>query len=195
MATFPTDPAVRVESFLSIAKGDGCNVSHLSLGSHTGTHLDAPAHFVAGGITVDRLPVDLLVGPVRVFAIDVPERIDRAELAGLALRGLHRVLFKTRNSALWATGRFEEAFVYLTGAAAEHLVACGVRLVGLDYLSVEGFRVTGGPAHKALLQAGVVILEGLDLSAIAAGDYELICLPLKLAGGDGAPARVVLIER
>lgn len=195
MATFPTDPAVRVEPFLSIAKGDGCNVSHLSLGSHTGTHLDAPVHFVPGGATVDQLPTDLLIGAARVFELGVRDKIDRADLTGLDLRGRERILFKTRNSGLWPSGRFEEDFVYLTGAAAEHLVDSGVRLVGVDYLSVEGYRVEGGPAHKALLRAGVVIVEGLDLGAIRPGDYELVCLPMKLAGGDGAPARVVLIER
>ncbi len=195
MATFPGDPPVRIEPFLSIANGDGCNVSLLTLGSHTGTHLDASAHFVPGGVTVDQLPADLLIGAVRVFELGVRERVDRADLAGLPLRGLDRVLFKTRNSHLWPTGKFEEDFVYLTAAAAEHLVACGVRLVGVDYLSGEGLRVQGGPAHLALLRAGVVIVEGLDLSAVRPGDYELVCLPIKLAGGDGAPARVVLIER
>src|SRR5215212_6752873 len=195
--TYPGDPGIEVGAWSSIARGDHANVSVLNFGAHTGTHIDAPAHFIEGAPGISSLPLDALVGHARVVeiptdAVAVGESHVRAE----ALRGATRVLFKTRNSAFWEDprGRFREDFAYITPEAARALVARGVRLVGFDYLSVEKFGSEGFETHMALLSSGVVIVEGLDLRAVAAGVYELICLPLKIAAGsgDGAPARAIL---
>jgi arylformamidase len=184
---------------LVLERGDPANVSHLALGSHTGTHLDAPRHFIPGGATVDHLPLDTLVGPARVVECPAgPIRPDSLAPAlgrdGPAGRREARVLVKTGNSRLWTHGRFARDYQALTLEAARELVRAGVLLVGVDYLSVEAFGGDGGafPVHRCLLAAGVVILEGLDLSAVGPGRYELLCLPLRLKAGDGAPARAVL---
>jgi arylformamidase len=192
MVVYEGDPTVRVTRRLSIAAGDPANVSEIRLGSHTGTHVDAPAHFLPGAPTLDALPLDVLIGPALVVETDAAPVIGREACARLDLAGVERLVFKTRNSALWRRDAFARDYVALDEAAARHLVAAGVRLVGIDYLSIEPFRAPGHPVHRRLLEAGVVILEGLDLSAVAAGPYHLVCLPLRLAGGDGAPCRVLL---
>jgi len=193
MPTWPTDPGVKIQPAMSMAKGDPVNVSGLSMSAHTGTHFDAPHHFIHGAQTVDQLPLDVLIGTCRVFEIPTEDEIDVTQLRGLPLKGVKRALFKTANSQLWATrDDFYEDFVYLSPVAAKFLVEMGVKLVGVDYLSVESFHAQGAPAHLALLRAGVVILEGLNLAEVPPGDYELIALPLKIAGADGAPARAVL---
>jgi len=193
MPTWPGDPAVKVSLAMSMERGDGANVSALSMGAHTGTHFDAPYHMVQGGQTVDRLDLETLVGPCRVFEIPTEDEIDVTHLRGMPLKGTTRVLFKTTNSNLWAASdEFSEEFVYLTPTAAKFLVGMGVKLVGVDYLSVEGYNAQGAPAHLALLGAGVIILEGLNLADVPPGDYELIALPLKIEGAEGAPGRALL---
>ncbi|HEY9283390.1 MAG TPA: cyclase family protein [Pyrinomonadaceae bacterium] len=194
---YPGDPGVEIVAHASLERGDPASVTLLRLGAHTGTHVDAPAHFIRGAQTVSRLPLDALVGRARV--VEVPPdvlAIDEAHVNALVPAGTERVLFKTRNSAFWAAdgSTFREDFTYVTPAAAAALAARGLRLVGIDYLSVEKFKSEDFGAHVALLSRGVVIVEGLNLAEVPAGEYELACLPLKIAGGDGdgAPARAVL---
>ena len=193
--TFPGDPRYEMERVLQISDGHPCNVARLSMGSHAGTHVDAPFHFLSEGATVEELPLDVLMGPARVLEILASHAIERSDLERIDLRGDVRVLFKTRNSGQLRNPAFQEDFVYLTEAAARYLVEVGVRLVGIDYLSVEKFGSTDFPVHHVLLRAGVIIVEGLDLSDAAAGEYDMACLPLRLVGADGAPARVVLRGR
>lgn len=196
LPVYPGDPAVQITQVASLAAGDICTVSHLSFGSHTGTHVDPPAHFVAGRATLDELPLEVLIGPARVVEVGEISAIDAATIDAANLTGVERVLFKTRNSRLWQAGAraFETGFVYLETAAAERLVELGVKLVGIDYLSVEKFNFEQPTTHYALLGNNVVIVEGVNLTDVVAGDYELICLPMKIKNGDGGPARVVLRE-
>ena len=191
MVTYPGDPTVRLERVSSIADGALANVSRLDFGVHSGTHIDAPLHFIEGAPATEKLPLDDLIGPAEVVdATGADGLLDRAALDELNLPDAARLLFKTTNSQLWASDDFAENSVHLTVDCAELLVERGVRLVGLDYLSV------GDPdAHRALLGAGVVAVEGLDLREVEPGAYELLCLPLKLVGSDGAPARAVLVRR
>lgn len=191
MVVYEGDPGVRVTSVLALERGDPANVSLLALGSHTGTHVDAPSHFIAGGGTVDGLPLDVLLGRARVLACP-PGPIAAETVAGAGAGRGSRLLFKTGNSALWERARFVRDYQALTLEAARLLVEAGVALVGIDYLSIEGFGAPGHPVHRCLLGAGTVILEGLDLSAVAPGEYELCCLPLRVREGDGAPARALL---
>jgi arylformamidase len=177
---------------MSRDRGDPANVSLLRFGSHTGTHVDAPAHFVDGGAGVDALALDVLIGRTLVAELTAPAVVERADLAALPLEGHTRLLLKTRNSALWEAPSFSRDYVALSVDAARFLVERGLRLVGIDYLSIEGYAATGHPVHTTLLGAGLVILEGLDLRRVTPGVYELICLPLALAGADGAPCRAVL---
>lgn len=195
LATWPGDPAVSIELASSLAKGDEANVTRLSLGAHTGTHIDAPSHFEPDGIGVDALPLDLLVGPCRVLDLTGEAGpIGRRTLARCDLQGVSRALFKTANSEIWNrdAGRFCETFVGLSKEGAAFLIERGIRLAGIDYLSIEPFQSRGHPTHHLLLRNGVVILEGVNLSGVPAGDYELIALPMKVEGADGAPARAVL---
>lgn len=192
MVHWPDNPPVELVRTADVAKGDPATVSRLSLGVHTGTHVDAPVHFIAGGKGVDDLPLDDLIGPVRVVAIRDPHSIGVSELRALEPKRGERLLFKTRNSARsWPTSAFLPDFVFLALDGARLLVDCGVRGVGIDYLSIAGMD-EGVPTHLALLRGGVCIIEGLDLSRVEPGPYEMICLPLRLAGADGSPARVVL---
>ena len=195
LPVYPGDPRVEIRRTLSLAEGDVANVSHISCGTHMGTHVDPPSHFVEGGIALDKLPLDVLIGPARVFDVGDVDVIDAATVEQTSLDGVTRVLFKTRNSRLWSSPHeFQRDFVYLDAAAAEILVARGVKLVGIDYLSIEMFNFEQPATHLALLSNNVIVVEGLDLSAVGPGDYELICLPLKIKDGDGGPARVVLRE-
>jgi arylformamidase len=169
-------------------------ITRLVLSAHTGTHVDAPAHFIDGGDGADKLPLGILIGPARVLNISDAGCIDRAMLEALPLMGVERLLFSTRNAASGCEAPLASDDVYITAEAAHYLVGCGVKLVAIDYLSVDPAASSTYPAHHLLLEAGVVILEGVDLRAVPAGDYELLCLPLKIQGGDGAPARAVLRE-
>jgi arylformamidase len=190
MVVYEGDPPVEVTAALSLERGDPANVSRLALGSHTGTHVDAPRHFVPGGAGVDRLSPEALIGAARVLACP-PGPIAAATVAGRAGRG-ERLVLKTGNSALWTRGRFAADYQALTLDAARALAQAGVGLVAIDYLSIEAFAAPGHPVHRCLLEAGVVVLEGLDLSDVEPGPYELCCLPLRLRDGDGAPARALL---
>ncbi|HXG92638.1 MAG TPA: cyclase family protein [Blastocatellia bacterium] len=192
MVIYPGDPSVRIERKTTIDKNDAkANLSRYSFGSHTGTHVDAPFHFLEKGATVDNLPLELLIGRARVVEVTAP-RIDEAVLEEFDFTADARVLFKTRNSYLWNQNKFAEDFVYITPGAARALVNDGIKVVGIDYLSVEKFGSKEFTTHITLLEAGTVIIEGLDLREVEPGDYEMICLPLKVKDGDGAPARVVL---
>jgi arylformamidase len=194
MPIYEGDPGVQIQAWSALAKGDSANVSFLHLGAHTGTHVDAPAHFIEGGRKIDALPLEMLIGPARVLRIpDEMTEISSEFLAGCDLDHVQRVLFHTRNSNFWNEG-FRKDFTHLSPEAAEQLISLGVKLIGTDYLSIEKFHSGNHRTHLALLSNGVVIVEGLNLSAVPPGDYELICLPLKIAdgAGDGAPARVVL---
>jgi arylformamidase len=193
MITYPGNPPVKVQPHSRIADGDDANVTVLSFGSHTGTHLDAAHHFVDGGQTVDQLPLNVLLGPALVAQLpDDARAIGRDELARLELNGEERVLLRTRNSALLHKDEFDKDFAYVTGEGAEYLLALGVRLVAIDYLSIEAFDADEPEAHRTLLQREVIVVEGVDLSDVPPGRYELLCLPLKVAGIDGAPVRAVL---
>lgn len=194
MVTWPGDPRVRIERALEIRRGAPANVSILSMGAHTGTHVDAPVHFRQGGLGVDRMPLELAVGRARVIAIRDAKAVEVSELRRHDIRRGQRLLFKTSNSAhAWRGKRFAQDFVYLSTEAAHWLAARRVGLVGVDYLSVGGYRAGNGVAvHRALLDAGVWIVEGLDLSRVPPGPCELICLPLRIPGADGAPARAII---
>jgi arylformamidase len=190
MHIYPGDPTVRLERHESIAEGAPANVSKLELGVHSGTHVDAPVHFIDGAAGTESLALDVLVGPVVVVdATNIGGQLDEAGLTSLALPDAERLLLKTSNSALWDEPRFAEDFVCLTGSGARYLLDRGVRLVGIDYLSIGD-----EDAHRELLGAGVVALEGLDLRDVEPGSYELVCLPLRLEGSDGAPARAILLS-
>lgn len=193
MVHWPGDPGVKIGRLRDIEKGDRCNVSLLSLGSHTGTHMDAPLHFIRDGQSLDQMPPEATLGRARVIQITDRESIKPAELARHSPRPGERILFKTRNSTRsWKSDDFDEDFVYISKEAAAILAARKVRTVGVDYLSVGGFKKDGLETHLALLGAGIWIIEGLNLSRIKPGVYELACLPLKIAGSDGAPARAFL---
>jgi len=193
MLHWPDNPPVTLRRVLAIERGDGANVSALSLGVHTGTHVDAPVHFLPSGTDVRALDLATVIGPARVVAISDPASVTREELESARPQPGERLLLRTRNSARrWWKEAFREEFVYVSAAAAQYLVQCDVALVGVDYLSVGGFRVDGEATHRALLEAGVLILEGLDLVDVEPGRYEFLCLPLPLAGSDGAPARALL---
>jgi arylformamidase len=189
---WPSNPPFDLTPEKRIAAGATSNVSRLTLGTHTGTHIDAPRHMIDGAPTLDQVPLDALIGPGRVIAVDTDRAIEARHVNGDALQGSTRILFKTRNSTFWGTPQFRSDFVFLTEEAARALVDGGVQLVGIDYLSIEEYRKPGAPAHKALLSAGVVIVEGLDLSSAEPGPYDVICLPIRVMGADGAPARVIL---
>ena len=199
MTTWGNEPGPTIEPLRRIAKGDSANVSLVSFGDHTGTHVDPPIHFIEGGATVDQLPLDALVGPCVVVEYDRPGHVDGDWLGAHVPAKTTRVLVKTRNSKIWddPNAKFTRDFIAVNASGARWCVQNGVRLIGIDYLSIEpqGPEKEGYPAHKTLLGAGVVIIEGLDLRDVKAGAYELVCAPLKIAGGDGAPARVFLIER
>lgn len=192
MATYEGDPGVQITPHFRIARGDPANVSILSLGSHTGTHLDAPAHFLDGAATLDQLPLDVLIGPALVAEVPADRPIGRRALERLGLNRHRRLLLKTRNSALWARGRFTRDYVSLALDGARYLVEQGIQLVGIDSLSIEAFHAPGYPVHRHLLGAGVVILEGLNLAGVQPGVYELLCLPLPVKDVDGAPCRAIL---
>lgn len=192
LVTWPTDPAVSIRKTGLISQDNSCNVSELTLGSHCGTHIDAPYHFEENGIKIDQIPLDYLMGNATVFEIKNKEKIDLSDLKSLQLIDCKRVIFKTINSTYWKSFEFKKDFVHVTKEAAQYLVDCKVKLVGIDYLSIEKFGNKAADTHHTFLKNGVIIIEGLDLSNVHAGNYELIALPLKIKDGDGSPARVIL---
>jgi arylformamidase len=196
MTVWPSDPPVKLTPS-AIPSSDGTHtirVTSIELGSHTGTHIDAPDHFVKGGRKLHEIPLQWLVGEVTVIHVPNVPSISRRHLENLDWTGVERVLFKTDNSERWAEKSFQRDFVYLEPNAAELLVERGLRLVGIDYLSIDPFGSEGHPAHFVLLPKNVVVLEGLDLRKIAPGRYQMAALPLNLQDADGAPARVILMD-
>jgi arylformamidase len=193
MAHWPGDPVPRLKRALDMNRGDICNATTLSISAHTGTHMDAPLHFIADGEAIDRIPLQAVIGEARVIEIADPVRITSEELASHAPKRGERLLFKTVNSTdCWNTPDFVKRFVHVGADAARYLADCDVRTIGIDYLSIGAFEGDGVETHRILLGAGIWIIEGLNLSSVSAGRYELICLPLKIMGGDGAPARAVV---
>jgi len=196
MHGWPGNPPTFITMHLGTAKGDVCNVSAINFNSHTGTHMDAPLHFLPGTKTMDDVPWDAVIGPARVVEIKDKESIKPAELKRLKPKRGERLIFKTANSAVsWKKPEFDKGFVYISAEASEFLVDCGVQTVGVDYLSVGGFHKDGIETHHILLGAEVWIIEGLDLSKVKRGNYDLLCLPIKFGKGDGAPARCLLRKR
>lgn len=192
MITFPGDPPFRIETFFETRKGDPFNLALLHMGTHLGTHVDPPAHYLEGGATVDQVPLDVLVGPGVLLDFRGQSSINRKTLENAPIGDARRVLFRTDNETLLGAPRFREDFTALTEDGARYLVKRGVRLVGIDYLSIEQYMNPGAPVHRTLLGAGVLVVEGLHLRGIPPGAYEIFCLPLRIEGADGAPARVIL---
>jgi arylformamidase len=202
LVSWPGDPGIKIERTLDVCCGDPATVSQFHMGSHTGTHVDAFSHFKKEGLSLDAMDLSIYVGRALVVEIEDPRCITVGELQRnphfLDLRKAERVLFKTINSAnTWYNQPFNENFCHLNPYAASFLIELGVKLVGIDYLSVESYHAKAlyeedAPTHHRLMDAGVYILEGLNLNNIKAGWYELICLPLHVQNGDGAPARVIL---
>jgi arylformamidase len=191
---YPGNPPISIAPQQEVSKGASANVSSLTFGSHTGTHVDAMKHFFDDGMTVDAIPLETLMGPaVLICADDDVMAVGEKELRLHELKGHTRVLIKTRNSAFIRNREFVKDYTYLAPDGAEYLAALGVKLVGVDYLSIEQFHSGHHKTHRTLLERGIVIVEGLDLSAPPMGPYELRVLPLRLAGLDGAPARAVLM--
>jgi len=195
--TYPGDPGIEISRWLTLANGDPANVSLIKFGAHTGTHVDAPAHFIENGSRVESLPLDVLIG--EAIVAEIPSEcyvIDENMVEKACSSGAGRILFKTRNSDFWTEGtqKFRPDYTYISNDAAQRLVQHGVKLVGIDYLSVEQFKSEDFATHRALLSHNVVIVEGLNLRDVPEGRYELICLPLRIrdGSGDGAPARAVL---
>jgi arylformamidase len=196
MAHWPGDPEPSFERISEIAQGAAANVTMCRMTAHTGTHMDAPCHFLDGKDGIDRFPLSLAVGPARVIAVPRAPVVGRAQLETKDIKPGERVLFKTRNSdRRWDNQDFETGFVALDASGARLLVERGVSLVGVDYLSVGLFQGDGVETHQLLLGNGIWILEGLNLSAVSEGEYELVCLPLRIAGCDGSPARAILRQK
>jgi arylformamidase len=193
MVAWPGDAPFDRTSTLQIAHGDPCNLSQFSTTLHLGTHMDAPRHYLEGAAGIESMPIAAAIGRARVIEIHDPEVIGIAELEALHLSKGERVLFKTRNSkTCWQTDHFQKKYTYIPPETAHYLAERGIQTVGVDYLSVGGFDSSGPETHRILLEAGIWIIEGLMLEQVEAGEYELVCLPLKIMGGDGAPARAVL---
>jgi arylformamidase len=193
---WPGDPPVQVTQIQHLDRGDPMTLSRLQMGAHTGTHVDAPAHFVAGGRTVEALDIEVLVGPALVVGVPDAGHITAKLLDRLDIpAGTRRILFRTTNSILWARGetQFRRDFVGITAEGAQWLVDRGVQLVGIDYLSLSPYD-DPIPPHQILLRAGVIALEGINLEAVAPGTYNLVCLPLRIHGAEGAPARAILMD-
>lgn len=198
LLVWPGNPGVAITPSSRISRGDSSNVSEIRLGSHTGTHIDAPSHFLDDGAGADDLPIDVMLGEATVADLrGTAGPIGVDELDGLSLTGdVTRLLLRTDNSDLWHTDPrvFPDGYVCLSPEGARWVVDHGIELIGIDFLSIEARGAPGHPTHRTLLEAGVVILEGLDLSRVEPGTYTLVCFPLKIADGDGAPTRAVLLQ-
>lgn len=191
---YPGNPEIDIALQQAVAKGASANVSTIRFGSHTGTHVDASRHFFDDGQPVDKIPLDRLMGPALLVKFgDEVRSVGAAELQAQDLKGHKRILLGTRNSALLSQKEFVKDYTYLAPDGAQYLVDKGVELVGIDYLSIEQFHSGHHLTHRTLLERSVVIVEGLDLSVPPSGEYQFICLPLRIEGCDGAPARAVLI--
>ncbi len=194
LQVYPGDIRPELKPLGSIDHGDLANMLELRLGSHTGTHVDVPRHFLRDGKTLDQVSLDQFWGQAKVFQLLVKEKIDREKIANLDIQARDIILFKTRNSELWGIQEFQRDFVYLTVEAAECLVEKKVKAVGIDYLSIEEFKSESYPTHDTLLKNGIVILEGINLKDVSPGEYFLFFFPLKLKGADGSPVRAVLFK-
>jgi arylformamidase len=192
LPTYPNNTPFSLEPVKRVARGDSSNVSTLHMSAHTGTHVDAPRHFFDDGAGTEALPLEILIGRTRVIEVTSRAAIVPDDLSGIDLSDDVRLLIKTHNSRLWGSPEFHADYVGVTESAARHLVDHGIKVLGVDYLSVEKFRTPGAPAHHVLLGAGTIVIEGLNLLDVDPGVYEMICLPLRIVGADGAPARVVL---
>lgn len=194
MPVWPGDDEPKFEQYTFVDKGDVVNSTGIKSSAHIGTHVDAPRHLFNEGRTIDKIPLDILTGPASVYDLQDVNRIDQKVLSTLTLDRCKRILFKTRNSTYWETPKhqFKCDFVSLTPDGADFLIEKKIELVGIDYLSIDMFKAESLPVHKILLSKNVVVIEGLNLSQVPQGKYELICLPLKIMSADGAPARVIL---
>jgi len=194
LPVFPGQPHFRKEFLLSLARGDRANITQLTLTSHTGTHVDSPNHFIDEMDTIDQIPFHKVMGRARVFELGVKEKIDASDIQLLKIDPEAIVLFKTRNSNLWLDKEFRKDYVFITKEAAEVLRDRNVAAVGFDYIVPDELENFKRPVHHILFRKGIILIEGLNLSNVPAGDYFLICLPLKIEGGDAAPARAILVE-
>jgi len=193
MVHWPGDPPYKIHRVMDQSRGDMCTVSQVSMGVHTGTHMDAPLHFIQDAPTIDEMPFHAAIGPARVIPIRNGTAITLEELEPFGIEPNERILFKTVNSdRVWHKEKFDEGFVFIDRDAAKHLAKRGVLLVGVDYLSVGGFKQDAVETHHALLDSGIWVIEGLNLNGVVPGRYEMICLPLKLVDSDGSPARAIL---
>jgi arylformamidase len=192
LPTYPGNVPFALEPVKRIAGGASSNVSAIHMSVHAGTHVDAPRHYFDTGASIEALPLELLMGRARVVEVSSATGIGSDELGGIDLADDVRLLLKTTNSRLWGSPEFHPDYVGVTESGARLLVERGVKVLGVDYLSVEEFRRPGAPAHRVLLGGGTIVIEGLNLRDVAPGTYEMICLPLRVVGADGAPARVVL---
>ena len=192
LASYPNNLPFSLEAIKRIARGDSSNVSALHMSAHTGTHVDSPRHFYDDGTGTEALPLEMLIGRTRVIELRPRGGITAEDLAGIDLSEDVRLLIKTPNSKLWGDPEFHKDYAGVTESGAKYLVEHGIKVVGVDYLSVEVFKTPGAPAHHVLLAAGTIVIEGLNLRDVEPGVYEMLCLPLKVVGSDGAPARVVL---
>lgn len=192
MPIYPGDPEFRIRRVADLAAGDHATVSEVCMGLHTGTHIDSPSHFIEGAPGIADMPLDAMVGPARVLGMSAEDAVSAEDLRACDIRPGERILLKTRNSALWADDAFHEDFVHLTTEAAAYLASLPPHCLGVDYLSVGGFHGNGTPVHRALLGAGVWLIEGLDLSAVEPGDYDFVCVPLRFEDAEASPARALL---
>ncbi len=193
MVHWPSDPPVRIDRVKALERGDHSTLSRLAMSAHAGTHVDAPLHFIRGAQGLEAMPLAATIGPARVLEIRNPRVVEPEELSRHRIRRGERILLKTRNSTrCWTTDAFVQDFVSLSLDAARLFASAGVRVVGIDYLSVGPYQGDGAAIHRTLLGAGVWIIEGLNLASVVPGRYTLICLPLKIPQGDGAPARAIL---
>lgn len=192
MTHWPGDPEVTLQRFADMRNGDICNVTRMDMCVHTGTHMDAPLHYVMDGDGMETAPIDTLVGPARVIEITDPVSIRRAELEPFDIKPGERVLIRTKNVDIPRGAEFKMDFIYIAADAAQYLADRKCALVGVDYMSIGGFYNDMVETHKILLSAGVWVVENVDLRDILPGNYEVICLPMKLVGCDGAPTRVLL---
>ena len=196
MVHWPTDPSVHIERFADMDKGAICNVSKMEMCAHAGTHMDGLNHFIKDGAPLDTVPFDAVIGPCRVIEIKDADSVKPAELTKHKLRKGERILLKTRNSRRrWWEEAFDTQFIHISKDAALHMVDRDIRTIGVDYLSVGGYQRDGVECHQVLLGAGVWIIEGLDLTKVKPGQYDMICLPMKIRNSDGAPARAILRQR
>jgi arylformamidase len=192
LPTYPGNTPFGLEPIKRLASGGSSNVSTLHMSAHGGTHVDAPRHFFDDGAGTESLPLEMLCGRARVVELTTRKAITAEDLAPFDLTEDIRLLLKTTNSRLWGTSEFHEDFIGVSEGAARFLVDAGVKVVGVDYLSVEPYKTPGAPAHHVLLGAGTIVIEGLNLRDVEPGTYEMFCLPLAIVGSDGAPARVIL---